>query len=96
MGKTVPSYRVALECEISSWRGFKEALNSQDREAFERLMDAARNNCMAASNACRPVVFEAMVMSIMLSQQMQLSKLEKKLDSSEKEDLTRACQQNQC
>jgi hypothetical protein len=86
---------MALEYEISSWRGFKEALNSQDREVFERLMDAARNNCMAASNACRPVVLEAMVMSILLSQQKQLSKLEKKPNSSGKEDLTRACQQNQ-
>jgi hypothetical protein len=73
---------MALEYEISSWRGFREALNSQDRVAFEQLMDAARNNYMAASNACRPVVFEAMVMSIMLSQQMHLSKLEKKLNSS--------------
>jgi hypothetical protein len=73
---------MALEYEMSSWREFKEALNSQDREAFERLMDAARNNCVAASNACRPVVFEAMVMSIMLGQQKQLSKLEKKLNPS--------------
>ena len=85
MGKTVPSYRVALEYEISSWRGFKEALNSQDQEAFERLMDAARNNCMAASNACRPVVFEAMVMSIMLSQQKRLQKLDDRLNTLTKE-----------
>jgi organic hydroperoxide reductase OsmC/OhrA len=59
---------MALEYEISSWRGFEEALNSQDQEAFERLMDAARNNCMAAVNATRPVVFEAMTMSILLFQ----------------------------
>jgi hypothetical protein len=86
---------VALEYEIFSWRGFEEALNSQDQEAFERLMDAARNNCMAAGNATRPVVFEAMVMSMMLSQQMQLCKLEKKLNSTEKVDLAGTCQQNQ-
>jgi hypothetical protein len=78
---------VALEYEVSSWRGFKEALNSQDREAFERLMDAARNNCMAASNACRPIVFEAMAISIMLFQQKRLEKLEKELSASEKENL---------
>jgi hypothetical protein len=76
---------MALEYEISSWRGFREALNSQDREAFERLLDAARNNCMAASNACRSVVFEAMVMSIMLFQQKRLDKLEKKHNESKKE-----------
>jgi hypothetical protein len=70
-----------LEYEISSWRWFKEALNSQDQEAFEQLMDAARNNCMAASNASRPIVFEAMVMSILLFQQKRLDKLEKEQDS---------------
>jgi len=86
---------VALEYEISSWRGFREALNSQDQEAFERLMDAARNNCVAASNACRPLVFEAMIMSIMLGQQKQLTKLEKKLSPSVKEDPIGACPQNQ-
>ena len=41
-GKIVPSYRVALECEIPSWDGFKEALNSQDREAFERARSKER------------------------------------------------------
>jgi hypothetical protein len=81
---------MALEYEISSWREFREALNSQDREAFERLMDAARNNCMAASNAYRPVVFEPMVMSILLFQQTRLDKLERKLSLSEEADLARA------
>lgn len=51
MGKTVPSYRMALEDEIFSWRKFKEALDTQDQEAFEALMDASRNNCMVAGNA---------------------------------------------
>jgi len=37
---------------------------------------------MAASNATRPVAFEAMAMSIMLFQQKKLDKLEKELNSS--------------
>jgi hypothetical protein len=72
---------MALEYEISSWRGFKESLSSQDQEAFEQLMDTARNNCMAAGNACRPVVFEAMVISIMLFHQKKLDRLEEEICS---------------
>ena len=39
MGKTVPSYRMALEFEIDRWKGFREALPSEEeREAFERTL----------------------------------------------------------
>jgi hypothetical protein len=46
MGKTVPSYRMALEEEIDKWEGFRKALHSEEeREAFDELMDMCRNNC---------------------------------------------------
>ena len=79
MGKTVESYRIALDVEIQSWGGFLKALRSDDREAFEQIMDACRNYASAGSNATRPVLFEAMVMSILVFQQKKLLKLEKEL-----------------
>jgi len=30
MGKTVPSYRMALEFEISRWKGFRNALDDDE------------------------------------------------------------------
>lgn len=81
MGKTVPSYRIALDEEIGRWKGFIQALRSEDREAFEQLMDACRSYASAGSNATRPVIFEPMAMSILLSQQRRLIKLEKTLDA---------------
>jgi hypothetical protein len=72
---------MALKDEIIMWHRFAEALITQDQEAFEQLMDASRNYCMAAGNASRPVVFEAMAMSIMLHQQKRLDKLEKELNT---------------
>ena len=44
MGKTVESYRIALEQEISRWNGFARALRKEDREAFEELMDMCRSS----------------------------------------------------
>jgi hypothetical protein len=79
MGKTVESYRMALEGEISRWNGFARALRKDDREAFEELMDSCRNNAMAAGNATNPIIFEPMVMSILLAQQKRLRKLEQDL-----------------
>jgi hypothetical protein len=79
MGKTVESYRIALDTEIQTWSGFAKALRSDDREAFERMTDACRNHASAGSNATRPEVFESMVMSILLEQQKTLMRLEKEL-----------------
>jgi len=80
MGKTVESYRMALEDEIQRWKGFANALRSEDREAFEALMDACRGYASAGGNAVQPVLFEPMIMSIVLSQQVELQKLRKELD----------------
>lgn len=80
MGKTVPSYRLALEDEIRQWNGFAKALRTEDREAFEALMDACRSYASAASNATRPILFEPMMISILVSQQKRISQVEKALD----------------
>jgi len=79
VGKTVPSYRIVLEEEISGWRGFAKALRREDLLVFEGLMDMCRSNAMAAGNACNPVIFESMVMSMLLAQQKQIMALEKLL-----------------
>ena len=84
MGKTVPSYRIALDKELQRWSGFARALRKEDRTAFEEMMDVCRNYASAGSNATRPVMFESMVMSILLHQQKTLSELEKDIDAIRK------------
>lgn len=81
MGKTVESYRMAIEDEINRWKGFEKALRTEDREAFDALMDACRSYASAGSNATQPILFEPMVMSILLFQQKRIKQLEKKLDA---------------
>jgi hypothetical protein len=80
MGKTVPAYRWALEDEIRRWKPFVKSLSEQDREIFEVLMNACRNNSMASSNACKPVIFEPMVMAILVFQQKKIKALEARLN----------------
>jgi hypothetical protein len=80
MGKTVETYRMALDDEISRWKGFANALRKEDREAFEALMDACRGYASAGSNAVQPILFEPMIISMLLSQQVRLQRLQKELD----------------
>ncbi len=81
MGKTVESYRMAIEDEIRRWNGFERALRAEDKVAFEALMDACRSYASAGSNATQPILFEPMVISILLSQQKKIMQLERKLDA---------------
>ena len=79
MGKTVPTYRMALESEINRWSGFAKALRKNDKEAFDDLMDICRSYASESSNATNPIIFEPMVMSMLLAQQEEIRELDKKL-----------------
>ncbi len=82
MGKTVPSFRMALEDEIYRWKNFRNALVSDDEKlAFDDIMDMCRNMAMAAGNACSPIIFEPMVFSILLGQQKRIKTLQRKIDA---------------
>jgi hypothetical protein len=80
VGKTVESYRMVIEDEIRRWNGFAKALRKEDREAFDVLMDACRSYASAGSNATQPLPFEPMLMSILVSQQKCLQRLQKEID----------------
>ena len=51
MGKTVESYRMALESEISRWNGFAKVLRKPEWEAFDELMDMCRSYAAESNNA---------------------------------------------
>ena len=72
---------MALEFEIERWKGFRRALPDASQEAFDEMMDMCRNNAMASGNACNPIIFEPMMMSILLFHQKQLWGLEDKLNA---------------
>jgi hypothetical protein len=68
---------MALEFEIDRWQGFRRMLPSdKDRAAFDEMMDYARNSATAGGNACNPILFEPMVMSIVLGQLRKLMEIE--------------------
>ena len=72
---------MAIEDEIQTWKGFANALRTGDRDAFEALMDACRGYASAGGNAVKPVLFEPMTMSMLLSLKLQVQNLQKELDA---------------
>ena len=75
MGRTIPSYRVALEEEVKAWRGFQDALRAPDREVFENLLDQCRLYASAGSMAVRPKIIEAMFMTVLFAHHKMLKEL---------------------
>jgi hypothetical protein len=80
LDKTVESYHPAIEDEMRGWNDFAKALRKEDREAFDILMEVYRNYASTRNNATQLLHFEPMIMSMLISQQIRLRKLEKELD----------------
>jgi len=84
MGRTVPSFRPALEHEIESWKDFKRALRPEDQKIFDKLMNFARIHADAGSLSARPMLSEILFISFAIEQGKRIESLEKRVQELEK------------
>ncbi len=79
-----------LESEIAKWKEFVKALpGNSDKKAFEELMNHCRRHTMAAGASVRPIVSDAMFMSILLAHEKELREIKaslKKLNGATSND----------
>lgn len=83
MGRTVPSFRPALEHEIESWKNFKRALRPEDQKIFNKLMNYARIHADAGSMSARPMLSEILFISFAVEQEKRIELLEEKVKKLE-------------
>lgn len=83
-GRTVPSFRPALEHEIETWKDFKRALRPNEQRIFDRLMNYARIHSDAGSMSARVMLSEILFISFAIEQEKKIEKLEKRLKELEK------------
>ncbi|MFX1488176.1 MAG: hypothetical protein ACFFBI_03450 [Promethearchaeota archaeon] len=83
MGRTVPSFRPALEHEIESWKDFKRALRSEEQKVFDKLMNFARIHADAGSMSARPLLSEVLFISFAIEQEKKIELLEQKVSELE-------------
>jgi hypothetical protein len=83
MGRTVPSFRPALEHEIESWKEFKRALRPEDQKIFNKLMNFARIHADAGSMSARPMLSEILFISFAVEQEKKIEMLEEKVKELE-------------
>ncbi len=83
MGRTVPSFRPALEHEIESWKDFKRALRPEEQKIFDKLMNFARIHADAGSMSARPMLSEVLFISFAIEQEKRIERLELKVKKLE-------------
>jgi hypothetical protein len=83
MGRTVPSFRPALEHEIESWKDYKRALRPEEQKLFNKLMNYARIHADAGSLAARPLLSDVLFLSFALEQEKRIQMLEQRITEIE-------------
>src|SRR5215210_3269150 len=65
MGRTIPSFRIALEMEKEDWKPFRNALDKAERKEFDDMFDIPRLYLTACSNSVQLVPLHPIIMSIL-------------------------------
>jgi hypothetical protein len=55
MGRTIPSFRIALAMEKEDWKPFRNALDKSDKKKFDEMFEIPRLYTSACSYAVQPV-----------------------------------------
>jgi len=84
MGRTVLSYRQALNREMDSWNEYRRGLSPGDQACFDEVANLARQHADASSLAARPVVVEDVFMSAIVGLVAKLKVLEAHVNELER------------
>lgn len=81
MGRTIPSFRLALMEEERSWKSFRNALGKQDRKEFDSMFADVRLYISACSYATRPIRAQAVFMALAFHHYKPLTRIAEQLEA---------------
>lgn len=84
MGRTIPSFRVALYSEEKKWKKFRSVLDKKNKALFDKIFETAKLYISACMMACRPVRLESIMMAMIFHQFKQISSLGGQIESVSK------------
>ena len=83
MGRTIPSYILASERERRKWKIFRQELDKSERKMFDEMMSYSRLYNAAGVIACKPVLIQPILISIIFEHYKQLELLRKSVGDEE-------------
>jgi len=72
LGRTIPSFRLALADEESAWSEYRKHLTKKERKAFYEMFAIVRLYVSACSNVAKPVRIYVILTSILLHHYLDL------------------------
>ncbi len=95
MGRTIPSFRIALAIEKNERKPFRNALDKRDRKKFDEMWNLPKWYISACSNSVQYVRLHPILMSILLYDYKQLTeciseveRIEARVNNKKKDWLT--------
>ncbi len=82
MGRTIPSFTLALMEEESEWKEFRKRLDRKDRRVFDEMFAVPKlyiSSCMSCAN---PVVIEPIFLSILFHHYKRLVQLINRIEET--------------
>jgi hypothetical protein len=83
MGRTIPSFRIALDMEKADWKPFRNALDKSERKDFDDMFDIPRLYLSACSNSVQLVPLHPIIMSILFHHYKELIQLSSEVEQIE-------------
>src|SRR5215213_403530 len=85
MGRTIPSFRIALDMEKAEWKPFRNALDKSEKKEFDDMFDIPRLYLSACSNSVQLVPLHPIIMSILFHHYKELIQLISEVEQMEEE-----------
>jgi hypothetical protein len=85
MGRTIPSFRIALAMEERDWKPFRNALDKSEKKKFDEMFDIPRFYISACSNSVQLVPLHPIIMSILFHHYKELTECIKEVERIEED-----------
>jgi hypothetical protein len=82
MGRTIPSWRIIVEQEITTMSRFKQFLGPEDRAVFDDLLSQCKLYAAEAGVLASPVKEVPLLLSMIFAQHKKLIELEKRINET--------------
>jgi|SRR5215204_3053936 len=83
MGRTLPSFRIALDMEKAEWKPFRNALDKSEIKEFDDMFDIPRLYLTACSNSVQLVPLHPIIMSILFHHYKELTECMSEIEQLE-------------
>ena len=79
MGRTIRTFREAVDIESAKWKTFRRQLNPDDRERLDKIFDYARMHANSGTVTSIPHKIDVVFMSVLTEMQRRIDELESTL-----------------